>query len=555
MKVVHATTRWFADIQDGFNESEGEDMNRARRLTGFWIACSLVCTGWAFGQPSTGMIPAPPRGSQGDGPHQRLIIKGATVIDGTGAPARGPVDIVVEGNRIKSVRGVGSPGATIPEDARPEGATHEIDAHGMFVMPGFVDLHTHIGGTPKAPEAEYTYKLWLGHGVTTVRDAGAGARDWVLEESARSAQNEIVAPRIVPYGRPGTGNGWDGGPVETAEVAREWVRWAATQGVQGLKLGSYDPSIMAALIDEAKQHRMGTMAHLGQTGVARMNAIDAARLGLGTVTHYYGLFESLLKDYTVQNWPPDHNQSDEQHRFGQVARLWNQIHPRGSSAWQALIDEFLQLGTTIDPTMTIYEAGRDVMRARNADWHDTYTLPSQWEFFEPSRINHGAYWYYWTTHDEVAWKNFYRVWMSFLNDFKNQGGRVTTGSDSGFIYNLYGFGYVRELELLQEAGFHPLEVIRSATLNGAETLHEPLGIPIDYGIIRPGLLADLVIVDANPLENLQVLYGTGAAKLNDQTGMVEQVGGVKYTIKDGIVYDAKELLADVARMVEQAKRQ
>ena len=73
--------------------------------------------------------------------------------------------------------------------------------------------------------------------------------------------------------------------------------------------------------------------------------------------------------------------------------------------------------------------------------------------------------------------------------------------------------------------------------------------------IIDGLLADLVIVDANPLENLQVLYGTGAAKLNDQTGMVEQVGGVKYTIKDGIVYDAKELLADVARMVEQAKRQ
>ena len=75
------------------------------------------------------------------------------------------------------------------------------------------------------------------------------------------------------------------------------------------------------------------------------------------------------------------------------------------------------------------------------------------------------------------------------------------------------------------------------------------------GSFVPGLLADLVIVDANPLENLQVLYGTGAAKLNDQTGMVEQVGGVKYTIKDGIVYDAKELLADVARMVEQAKRQ
>ena len=506
-------------------------------------------------QEAAEMIPAPDREDQGAGPFERLIIRGVVVIDGAGAPPQGPMDLVIEGNRITEIRGVGTPGAPINNDRRPQNATSEIDAHGMYVMPGFVDLHTHIGGVPKAPEAEYTFKLWMGHGVTTVRDAGGGARDWILRERDRSRSNEIVAPRIVAYGRPGTGEGWDGGPIRSTDTAREWVQWASAKGVEGLKLGSYDPPIMAALIDEAEQHGMGTMAHLGQSGVGRMNAIDAARLGLGTVTHYYGLFEALLKDYTVQNWPSSQNQSNEQDRFGQVARLWNQIHPRGSDEWQALIREFIDLGTTLDPTMTIYEAGRDVMRARNADWHDDYTLPSQWEFFEPSRVNHGAYWYYWTTHDEVAWKNFFRVWMSFLNDFKNQGGRVTTGSDSGFIYKLYGFGYIREFELLQEAGFHPLEVIRSATLNGAETLHEPKGVSIEYGLIRPGLLADLVIVEENPLENFQVLYGTGAERLNDETGLTERVGGVRYTIKDGIVYDAKELLADVRRMVEQAKRQ
>ncbi len=525
-----------------------------------WSVAALSVFSFTVGvttsaQEAAEMIPAPDREDQGAGPFERLIIRGVVVIDGAGAPPQGPMDIVIEGNRITEIRGVGTPGAPINNDRRPQNATSEIDAHGMYVMPGFVDLHTHIGGVPKAPEAEYTFKLWMGHGVTTVRDAGGGARDWVLRERDRSRSNEIVAPRIVAYGRPGTGEGWDGGPIRSAETAREWVQWASTKGVEGLKLGSYDPPIMAALIDEAKQHGMGTMAHLGQSGVGRMNAIDAARLGLGTVTHYYGLFESLLKDYTVQNWPSSQNQSNEQDRFGQVARLWNQVHPRGSDEWQALIREFIDLGTTLDPTMTIYEAGRDVMRARNADWHDDYTLPSQWEFFEPSRVNHGAYWYYWTTHDEVAWKNFFRVWMSFLNDFKNQGGRVTTGSDSGFIYKLYGFGYIREFELLQEAGFHPLEVIRSATLNGAETLHEPKGVSIEYGLIRPGLLADLVIVDENPLENFQVLYGTGAERLNDETGLTERVGGVRYTIKDGIVYDAKELLADVRRMVERAKRQ
>ena len=68
------------------------------------------------------------------------------------------------------------------------------------------------------------------------------------------------------------------------------------------------------------------------------------------------------------------------------------------------------------------------------------------------------------------------------------------------------------------------------------------------------MLADMVLVDQNPLQNLKVLYGTGALKLNDKTGQPEQVGGVKYTIKDGIVYDAKQLLTDVAAMVEKQKR-
>ena len=177
--------------------------------------------------------------------------------------------------------------------------------------------------------------------------------------------------------------------------------------------------------------------------------------------------------------------------------------------------------------MTIYSAGRDVMRMRNADWHEKYTLPSLWDFFQPNRNAHGAYWFYWTTEDEIAWRNFYQVWMSFINDYKNAGGRVTTGSDSGFIYQTYGFGYILEFELLQEAGFHPLEVIRSATLFGAEALHEPKGKPIDFGIIRPGLLADMVITDQNPLENFKTLYATGAVRLNDQTARVERVGGVK----------------------------
>ncbi len=145
--------------------------------------------------------------------------------------------------------------------------------------------------------------------------------------------------------------------------------------------------------------------------------------------------------------------------------------------------------------------------------------------------------------------------MQFLNDYKNLGGKVTLGSDSGFIYQLYGFGTILEMELLQEAGFHPLEVIRASTMHSAEEIFQAQGKPIEYGVIRPGLLADLVIVDENPLANLKVLYGTGALKLNDETGKPERIGGVKYTIKDGIIYDAKQLLKDVEEMVNKQKRE
>ena len=207
----------------------------------------------------------------------------------------------------------------------------------------------------------------------------------------------------------------------------------------------------------------------------------------------------------------------------------------------------------LDPTMTAYLASRDVMRRSNADWHEKYTLPSLWDFYQPSRANHGSYYFDWTTWDEAAWRSFYRVWMGFLDDYKNMGGRVTVSSDAGYIYNTFGFSTIEEMELLQEAGFHPLEVIRGATLHAAQALFEPKRKPIDFGVVRAGLLADLVIVPENPIANLKVLYGTGAVRLNDKTGKAERVGGIKYTIKDGIVYDARQLLADVARMVEKQK--
>lgn len=527
-------------------------------MTRALIAVSLIALTTTVAdaqQPPRGVAQAPNRpANEGEGPFRRLIIRGANIIDGTGAPPYGPVDIVIENNRIAALRTVGTPGLPINASRRPGDATKEIDAHGMYVLPGFVDTHAHSGGDAQlgGTSAEYVYKLWLGHGVTTVRDPGSGnGVDWTLESRARSAANQITAPRVFVYVRPGSG--WPNGAIDSPAKAREYVQWAAKKGVDGFKLGSHDPDIMAALIDEAKKHGLGTQAHLGQLGVARMNVLDAARLGLGSMEHWYGLPEALFDSRTVQDYPANYNYNDEYHRFAQAGRLWRQAAAPHSEKWNKVMDELLGLGFVLSPTLTIYEASRDVMRAKNADWHTRYTLPSLWQFYQPSRESHGSYWFDWTTADEIEWKNNFRLWMAFLNEYKNRGGKVCTGSDSGFIYKLYGFDYIRELELFQEAGFHPLEVIRAATLCGAETLMKPKGRQPDFGIIRVGNLADLVVVAENPLHNLKVLYGTGTTRL-DQDGKPVNVGGVKYTIKDGIVYDAKKLLEDVARMVEEAKQ-
>ncbi len=505
----------------------------------------LLSTSFALAQNS--ITPAPDR-TEGEGPFEQLIIRGATVIRGTGAPAMGPVDIVVENNKIVEVKVVGYPGVEISEDRRPkpkEGAKL-IDAEGMYVMPGLVDMHGHIGGTSQGTPAEYVFKLWMAHGITTIRDPSAGnGLDWVLDHKEKSNKNQITAPRIYAYTSFGQGakNG-----INSPEEAVKWVQQNAENGADGIKFFGARPDIMEAALRENKRLGLRSACHHAQTDVAWLNVLQTAEYGLTSMEHWYGLPEALFTDRTIQNYPADYNYMNEQDRFSEAGRLWEQAAEPYSDRWNEVMNRLLELDFTLDPTFNIYEASRDLMRARRAEWHEDYTLPSLWKFYQPSKISHGSYWHFWGTEEEVAWKRNYKLWMTFVNEYKNRGGRVTAGSDSGFIFQLYGFAYIRELELLRESGFHPLEVIRAATLKGAEAL----GAEDKIGSIEVGKLADLVILEENPLQNLKVLYGTGAIKLTEDNEVV-RVGGVKYTIKDGIIYDAKALLEDVKKIVEEEK--
>lgn len=489
-----------------------------------------------------------------EGPFSQLIIRGVTLINGNGAPPRGPIDIVVEGNKITQIKVVGYPGVPIDNSKRPKLKPNgkELNCEGMYLLPGFVDMHGHIGGVSQGADWDYVFKLWMAHGVTTVREPSGRGIDWTLDLKRKSAKNEIIAPRIFAYTGFGQTtddfNPLNDTPISTPEQARKWVRANAQLGADGIKFFGAAPEIMQAALEENKKLGLKSACHHAQLDVARWNVLNSARAGLTSMEHWYGLPEALFEDRTIQDYPLDYNYQNEQHRFEEAGKLWQQAAKPYSEHWNSVMNELISLDFTLDPTFNIYEASRDLHRARRAEWHEDYTLPTLWDFYQPSKISHGSYWHDWGTEQEVSWKENFRLWMTFVNEYKNRGGRVTTGSDSGFIFQLYGFAYIREMELLREAGFHPLEVIRSATFNGAEAL----GIEDKVGTIAIGKLADFVVVEENPLKNLKVLYGTGAIKLTEDNQVV-RVGGVKYTIKDGIIFDSKALLNDVKQQVDKAK--
>ena len=148
--------------------------------------------------------------------------------------------------------------------------------------------------------------------------------------------------------------------------------------------------------------------------------------------------------------------------------------------------------------MSTYEAARDLVRAQNLPWYKDYLHPAVEEYYKPSMTRHGTFWIGWTATQEARWRRNYRVWMDALREFGLKGGTITIGDDAGYLYgSLYGFGTIRELELHEEAGFHPLEVLRHANADGAKVL----GLQDRVGRLRvPGLPSALVLL-LKPIEH------------------------------------------------------
>ncbi|MDF2772761.1 MAG: amidohydrolase [Geminicoccaceae bacterium] len=483
----------------------------------------------------------------------RLVIRGATIISGRGTPGtnramppEGPVDIVIENGTIVDLVPMDPVNAAGYGRAfqRPTG-DKVIDARGMYVMPGLVEMHAHLprpNGDLGAGALDYVYRLYLGHGITTVRDAGSGAGIELLAAQRKlSSGNGVVAPKLVLCLRwPQPLRQWDEG--DTPEKARAMVRRFQASGANCIKIskspGQY-PDVLAAAVDEGKKLGMHTMVDLK---VSETDARVASTAGVRSIEHWYGVPDAALAG--SQNFPTDYNYWKELDRFRYAGLLWVEAD-KNPDKLSDVLDLMIENGTNWNPTMSVYEDNRDWWRATGLPVKATLVHPSLVSE-APDSGTHGSFKTEWKTSDEINWKRNFAIWMKWVKTFHERGGLLTAGSDDGGIG---GIQLIRELELLQEAGIHPIDVIRVATTNATQAL----GMT-KYCGIRVGCAADLAVVNGNPIDNFKVMYGRGygfhgLVPHNEQW----KHGGVAWTIKDGVLFDAQALLREAEWYVQQER--
>ena len=475
--------------------------------------------------------------------YKSVVIRDAMIINGKGTPPYGPCDIMIEDGKIKEIVNVDTISLTRYKIKRPK-AEKIIEAKGMYVTPGLVDMHIHINIADEkcGPKGtEYAYKLCLAHGITTIRTCGFGTDEKLLEHKKLSQENEIVAPRIMVLGS------W---PAEahTVEESREAVRKFKELGVDGIKMiprPHVTAEMLESIAEEARKVELpgGIAIHHAQSSELNALITSNAAKEMLSIEHTYGIPQAALPG--TQSFPPEYNYSNEVDRFRLSGYIWTEAD-RDPDRVRKVFDTLLENKTVWDPTMVVYEGHRDYERVKSLPWHRKYTVRQLWEAYSPSPGRHATHFFNWKTSDEIAWKQKYRIWMKWVKYFFDNGGRLVAGSDTAFIYALFGFALIRELELFQEAGIHPIDVIKIATTNA----HKTLGNEELANGIRQGAPADLAIIDGNPLDNFKVMYGTGVNLYGEDGVTVTHGGGVRWTLKNGVVFDCKALLKDVEEYVE-----
>jgi imidazolonepropionase-like amidohydrolase len=437
---------------------------------------------------------------------QTLAIQGGTLIDGSGRP---PIDnsvIVIEGDRFKAIGRSG-------EVAIPAGA-QVIDAKGKTVMPGFIDGHCHW-------EA-FWGELYLHLGITTCVEIETGQDGpWALAQKDGTNMGKIRGPRIWPSGlaigaRVGEletegSRAWRGFVgIDNAEQARAAVQLKQKEGYDVIKLSEFlTPDLVKAVVDEA--HRLG----MGVTGHT-WDAIASAKAGVDGVEHIWSVGYTSIMDLDRRRKlaidrtagridAEEAGALYETENFDKVIAAMVEHHV----AWTPTIAKWLR---PLSPSaQRFWQKEQEILGDPNTNFPAAvrivteYTTEKLFKRYKPEQLEH--------TRVGYAKAN------DFIRRFVQAGGILKEGSDSP--RGMAGLLMHEAMTMDVEAGAPPMAVIQAATINVARTFHKDK----DYGSVEPGKVADLSIVEGNPLTDM---WSTTNVKMVVSNGKLVDIGFHKY---------------------------
>lgn len=407
-----------------------------------------------------------------------LIIDDVTVIDATGAPAKPHQTVIIRDGKIEDIQSSDMGGA------RKLAGTH-VDGSGKFLIPGLWDMHVHMVFGDWFPRGkEVTLPLFVANGITGVRDMGGELevlQQWRREISAGT----LIGPRIVMSG-PMLDGPQPRFPssiaVKTPEDGRKAVDDLKRRGADFIKLQSLIPrDAVFAIADEAKKQGIAFVGHVPDA----VRASEASNAGQKSFEHLIGIFEgsSPLEDEFI-NGTKTEKQFLSTYDPKRAEALFSLLAK--NQTWQCPTLVWERGGNLIDETDFAHDT-----RARYAPayWKDV-----TWKRFT-EQIKHDF-----NTDDLATRKAFVAKELEVVNAMHRAGIPFLAGTDTPpGVYVFPGFSLHEELQRFVAAGFTPMEALQTATLNPARFL----GMEDRLGTIEKGKLADLVLLNANPLDDIR----------------------------------------------------